>query len=92
MPKEHHFKSREDRAQYAKELYRKLARRLHPDYNPFYDSNEDIRKMFIEASDRYRCNDVAGLEIAEHKTALLFDQLGLDGNAIEAKFLESKAN
>ena len=48
--------------------------------------------MFMEASDRYRCNDVAGLEIAEHKTAFLFNQLGLDGDAIEAKFLESKAN
>lgn len=60
----------EDEAMQIRQLYRRIARRLHPDINPLTAENEALSELWNRVALAYHCNDLkelAELEIlAEH--------------------------
>ena len=73
-----------------KQLYRKLAKLLHPDINPMTEKNETLLELWERISLAYSCNDLEGLKELETLVSMTLDQLQLGCLEIEIPNLDEK--
>ena len=59
--------------------------KLHPDYNPYYETYDELKGYYEKVLWAYGRNDVRQLEILEHGLNDLLYKLGIDGDVIERK-------
>ena len=83
-------------AQRAKTLYRRLAKKLHPDINPGTDQSETLRALWVRVQIAYRGNNVRELAELEVLVSKALKELGteiaeIDIPDIEEKIAEVKA-
>lgn len=45
-----------------RQLYRHIAKKLHPDLNPMTEQHEELKELWLRSQTAYRCNDLAELE------------------------------
>ena len=69
----------EYRMQRAKKLYRRLAKKLHPDINTQTSENEILRDLWTRIVFAYRMSDIEALEDLEAMVRKVMEDLGEDG-------------
>ena len=74
----------------AKELYRRLAKLLHPDLNPFTDSDKKLQELWVRVRIAYGANDVRGLTELEVLVRNALRELGIEGSRAEIPDIEGK--
>ena len=77
-PEQHSFSTKEERYQCAKEVYRRMVFKLHPDCNPYYETYDELKGYYEKVLWAYGRNDVRQLEILEHGLNDLLYKLGID--------------
>lgn len=63
-----------------KKIYRRLAKRLHPDINPRTEENEELAELWLRICSAYRANSLSELEDLEILTARALNRI--DGEII----------
>lgn len=66
----------EDEALQIRQLYRRIARRLHPDINPLTADSEALSELWNRVSLAYECNDLKELTELEILTERALDEFG----------------
>ena len=74
----------------AKELYRKLAKLIHPDLNPVTDSSEQLKELWQRIMIAYRRNDVKELSELEVLVRKVLNDLGLANTKAEIPNISEK--
>ena len=77
-PEQHSFSTKEERYQCAKEVYRRMVFKLHPDCNPYYETYDELKGYYEKVLWAYGRNDVRQLEILEPSLNDLLYKLGID--------------
>lgn len=76
--------------QRAKKLYRRLAKKLHPDINRKTMEREDLHDLWARAVLAYHCSDVDALEEIEMLTYNLMGELGDEGFEVNETDLDKR--
>ena len=74
----------------SKELYRRLARMLHPDLNPCTDGSEILQELWLRVQDAYDGNDVKTLLELEVLVRKELRELGWEGEDQEISDLDDR--
>ena len=80
----------EIRVSRSKKIYRRLAKKLHPDVNEKTRSNEKLHELWNRIVDAYKKSDVDELENLEVLTNQILDQLGDEGIEIDQENLKER--
>ncbi len=59
-----------------KKVYRKIAKKLHPDLNPLTAGNEELSELWNDVSSAYHCNDLAALQELDIRIDSALEKLG----------------
>ena len=78
------------RVNLAKKIYRKLAKRLHPDINQKTEGNEILRELWEKILCAYNKNDPDELENLEVLVKRAMEKLGEEGFAIDETDIEER--
>ncbi|MCR4762892.1 MAG: hypothetical protein K5696_05120 [Lachnospiraceae bacterium] len=76
--------------QRAKKLYRRLAKKLHPDINRKTMEREDLHDLWTRAVLAYHCSDVDTLEELEMLTYSVMGELGDEGFEVNETDLDKR--
>ena len=76
----------------AKTIYRRLAKRLHPDINPRTDASKELQELWNRIMIAYHHNDVKELAELEVLVRRILKELGTDDGRVEIPDLEEKIN
>ena len=74
----------------AKQLYRRLAKRIHPDINPETDKQEALQELWLRILAAYRQNDVKALSELEVLVSKALEELGIGKICVEIPDIEEK--
>lgn len=74
----------------SKELYRRLARMLHPDLNPWTDESETLQELWLRVQDAYDGNDVKTLLELEVLVRKELREVGWEGEDPEIADLDDR--
>ncbi len=74
----------------SKELYRRLAKLLHPDLNPHTDRNNALSELWHRTRIAYACNDVKELAEIEVLVRKVLRDLNIDGARADIPDLKEK--
>ena len=74
----------------SKELYRRLAKLLHPDLNPLTDQNEELQELWQRVVTAYGMNDVKELAELEVLIRKILADLGAEETTAEIPDIEEK--
>lgn len=80
----------EIRVSRSKKIYRRLAKKLHPDVNEKTHSNEKLRELWDRIVKAYRESDTEELENLEVLTKRVLEELGDDGIEIKLESLKER--
>ncbi len=69
----------EYRLQRAKKIYRRLAKKLHPDINAQTAENGVLRDLWVKIAFAYRMSDIEALEDLEAMVRKVMEELGEEG-------------
>ena len=73
-PEPHEFSSEEEKKAYAKKMFRKIAKNIHPGVNPLYETTKKIQDLYEELQNSYKECDVRMLDIIEHEVELILKE------------------
>lgn len=73
-----------------RKIYRRLAKRLHPDINPKVSESEALRELWERISAAYRCNDLEELKELEVLAEAAIRSLGEEGADIDVPDISRK--
>jgi len=73
-----------------KKIYRKLAKRMHPDMNPKTPESEELTDLWNRINVAYNCNDLKELEELEVLANAALERLGADAAEIVIYDIESR--
>ena len=74
-----------------KTIYRRLAKKIHPDINPLAADDPDLREIWDRVVAAYNANDLKELEEAEFIALAILERLGMgDGRKAEIPDIEKK--
>ena len=62
----------------VKNIYRRLAKLLHPDISPLTENNPELMDMFQEVITAYHCNDLKRLQELDVLISKALEELGVD--------------
>lgn len=74
----------------SKELYRRLAKLLHPDMYPETDRKEEFKELWERTLDAYRCNDVKELSELEVLVRKVLADAGMEHLELDVPDIEEK--
>ncbi len=74
----------------AKTLYRRLAKRIHPDINPETDRSEELQELWRRAQIAYRLNNVKELAELEVLARKVLKDLGAEDVQVDIPDIEEK--
>lgn len=74
-PEECIFETEEEAEAYLKDMYHRIADRVHPDKNPLYEKSEEIRQLFAEAQEAYKLKDPFWLQMIEYNLKRTLSEL-----------------
>lgn len=60
-----------------KKIYRKLAKKMHPDINPLVSEKKELRDLWEQIQVAYNCNDIDELQALEFMTEAALAKLGI---------------
>ncbi|MCR5282808.1 MAG: hypothetical protein K6E18_05510 [Lachnospiraceae bacterium] len=83
-------RSDEFKVRLAKKIYRRLAKRLHPDINKKTEEHEMLRELWDRIVSAYRRNDPDELDNLEVLVKRALEQLGEEGFAIDDTDLDER--
>ncbi len=82
--------SREFKVKLAKKIYRRLAKKLHPDINEKTEGNETLRELWERIVKAYNRNDPDELDNLEVLVKRALEQLGEEGFEIDYSNIEER--
>ncbi|MGI6204566.1 MAG: DnaJ domain-containing protein [Anaerovoracaceae bacterium] len=75
-----------------KKIYRRLAKRLHPDINPRTAGNKELEELWLRISAAYRSNSLSELEDLEFLTAMVLNRLEGEVINVNIEDIDNKIN
>ena len=60
----------------VKRIYRKIAKKIHPDLHPGYENNPELAEHWTAVMNAYHCNDLRALERLDIQTDVILRDLG----------------
>ena len=73
-----------------KQIYRSIARKLHPDLNPLTEQHEELLELWRRNITAYQCNDLAELEALEVLVERALEALGQGRTTITLPDIDEK--
>ncbi|MCR5800298.1 MAG: hypothetical protein K6G69_09505 [Lachnospiraceae bacterium] len=74
----------------AKKIYRRLAKKLHPDINPGTKKDESLRELWQRITEAYRKSDIDELEDLEALTKKTIEDMGSEKFEIKIKDIDKR--
>ena len=74
----------------VKQIYRSIAKKLHPDLNPLTEQHEELAELWQRTASAYRCNDLKEIEETEVLVEKALSALGEGKNEISIPDIDEK--
>ncbi len=80
----------DETAERIRKIYRRLAKRLHPDINPKTEDSEKLMELWVRIGIAYEANSLEELEALEVLTSRALEQCGEAAVVVEIENIEEK--
>ena len=74
----------------VKKLYRKIAKKIHPDLNSITESNSDLSELWVAVTDAYNRNDLETLEELDIQINSILREFGVEIQETEILDIQEK--